>query len=149
MSTKKAKYFVLVAFGVMMASLVAATTTMTLTPMNLKATSDEEDNDDRDDSPALTMTKESTNPSGHDSKEIQSDEHSERAAAVLKIETDHKVKQDSTDEPAHKSERTVERGEESETTFQESAEQSSGAESTGALIEELTIAHEGIIRPNR
>ena len=88
------RHFVLVAI----ASLIAVST-MTLAPMNLKATTDEDNNDDdRDDGPALTMTRESTNPSGHKVKEIQSDEHSERAAVVREIDTDHEVNTDKDDD---------------------------------------------------
>jgi hypothetical protein len=59
--------------------------------MNLKATTEEEDDDDKN-GPALTMERESTNPSGHEVRVIQSNENSERAV-IQEKETDCRVRQ--------------------------------------------------------
>lgn len=102
MTSNKSRCRTLIAIVVVMASLVvAATTTMIQTPIILKATTDEEENDDRDDSRALTLTMDRTNPSGHDVKEIKSDDHSERSATKETLLVTSKVKEAaSTDEPA-------------------------------------------------
>ena len=101
--------------------------TMTLAPVNVKATT-EEDNDDDDDGPALTMNKESSNPSGEKVKDIQSNENSENAAIKIERSQDHSVRQASAeDEPALTSTRTVERGDTITQITRESAEHSQAA----------------------
>lgn len=131
----ESREFVLAAVAVMLTSLVVATTMMTLAPMKLQAsTQEDEDDDDRDESPALTLTKESTNPSGRDVKEIQSDEHSSNAEVKITRSSDHNVdKEDRNDDPAHTGEIVFkEDGEVFKKITQESAPQSSKAASTSA-----------------
>jgi hypothetical protein len=98
--------------------------TMILAPFNVKASTDE-DNDD--DGPALTMSKESSNPSGEKGIEIQSDENSENAAIKIERSQDHEVRGEPSDEPAHTSTRTVERGDTITEITRESAQESSRA----------------------
>ena len=110
-----------------------ATTVMMLaytTTMNVNA--QDEDSEDNSDSVAFTMEKKSSNPSGEKVKEIQSNENSENAAVQIERSQDHSVKQGSagpSDEPAHTSTRTVERGDTITEITRESAEQSSAAAS--------------------
>lgn len=104
--------------------------TLALAPMNLKATTADDDND----GPALTMTRETHkgNPSGDDIKEIESDKHSENAAVVQEKNTEHNVKGASAaGQLAHKGERTFtnEDGDVFKTITPESADQSQASES--------------------
>lgn len=94
---------------------------MALAHVNVKASTDEEDG------PALTMSKESTNPSGEKVKDIQSNENSENAAVKIERSMDHNVRGEPSDEPAHTSTRTVERGDTITQITRESAPQSSAS----------------------
>jgi hypothetical protein len=122
----KAKGIALIA---LLAAAMMLAATMTLAPMNLMATTDEGNDDD---SPALSMTKDSSNPSGHKVKDIQSNENSENAANKIERSQNHDVRGEPSDEPAHTSTRTVERGDTITQTTRESAKQSSGAQQSNA-----------------
>ena len=121
-----------IALVAVIAIMLAAT--MTLAPVNLKASTDE-DNDD--DGPALTMKKKSSNPGGEKGIEIQSNENSENAAIEIKRSQDHDVRGEPSDEPAHTSTRTVERGDTVTEITRESAPESSTASSHGAGAVEI------------
>jgi hypothetical protein len=100
--------------------VIAVVAIMLSTTINVKATTEE-------DGPALTMSKESSNPSGEKGKEIQSNENSENAAVKIERSQEHRVQGEPSDEPAHTSTRTVERGDTITEITRESAQESSRA----------------------
>jgi hypothetical protein len=94
------------------------------------ATTNEEEDDDDKDGPALSKERVISNPGGERTIAVEANDNSKNARVTQEQDTTHKVdpdKDDDKDVPAHLSVRTVERGEDSETTEQLSADQSSGA----------------------
>ena len=102
---------------------------VTFAPMNLKATTGDFDDgsDDDNDSPTLTMTKKSSNPSGEKVREMRTNDNSQNAAVKIERSMDHEVRGEPSDEPAHTSTRTVERGDTVTEITRESAPQSSAS----------------------
>lgn len=129
-----------IALVAVIAIMLAAT--MTLAPFNVKATTGDIDESDDDDSPALTMTKKSSNPSGQqEAKEIQSNENSENAAVKITKSNDHRVdKEDRSDDPAHTGNIVFkEDGEVVKEITQESASQSASSVSEGSEAATIPI----------
>jgi hypothetical protein len=112
-------------------TVILVGTTFSLASTNLKATTDDEK-----DEPALSKEIEISNPSGEHVKEIESNKNSERATVTQEQDTTHKVDPNKDGDhvgPAKLSVRTVERGDETETTVR-----SSGSESSYAASEQTT-----------